>query len=39
MDNINYGIGQRIYDLRIEHDIQQGELANAIHIQDRKSVV
>lgn len=32
MDNINYGIGQRIYDLRIEHDIQQGELANAIHI-------
>ncbi len=24
------GIGQRIYDLRIEHDIQQGELAKAI---------
>lgn len=25
-------IGQRIYDLRIERDIQQGELAKAIHI-------
>ena len=24
------GIGQKIYDLRIEHDIQQGELAKAI---------
>lgn len=23
-------IGQRIYDLRIERDIQQGELANAV---------
>ncbi len=25
-------IGQRIFDLRIEHDIQQGELAQAIHL-------
>lgn len=26
-------IGQRIYDLRIERDIQQGELANAVGLQ------
>ena len=25
-------IGQRIYDLRIERNIQQGELAKAVHI-------
>lgn len=25
-------IGQRIYDLRIERDVQQGELARAIHL-------
>lgn len=32
MENANTGIGRRIYDLRIERDIQQGELANAVHI-------
>ena len=32
MENENCNIGQRIYDLRIEHDIQQGELARAIHL-------
>ena len=25
-------IGRRIFDLRIEHDVNQGELANAIHL-------
>lgn len=25
-------IGRRIYDLRVEHDVQQGELAKAIHL-------
>ncbi len=32
MENTNCNIGQRIYDLRIEQDIQQGELARAIHL-------
>lgn len=32
MENATTGIGRRIYDLRIERDIQQGELANAVHI-------
>ena len=26
------GIGRRIYDLRVEQDIQQGELANAVNL-------
>lgn len=30
MENIHSTIGQRIYDLRIEHDVQQGELSKAI---------
>ena len=30
MENIHSKIGQRIYDLRIEHDVQQGELSKAI---------
>ncbi|MCI7611474.1 MAG: helix-turn-helix domain-containing protein [Selenomonadaceae bacterium] len=30
MENIYSTIGQRIYDLRIEHDVQQGELSKAI---------
>ena len=25
-------IGQRIYDLRVERDVQQGELAEAVHL-------
>jgi transcriptional regulator with XRE-family HTH domain len=25
-------IGQRIYDLRVEHEVQQGDLAEAIHL-------
>lgn len=32
MDGKQSAIGRRIYDLRIEHDIQQGELASAINI-------
>lgn len=32
MEAENTGIGRRIFDLRIERDIQQGELANAIHL-------
>jgi len=32
MENTNCNIGQRIYDLRIERDIQQGELARAVHL-------
>lgn len=32
MNTNEINIGQRIYDLRIERDIQQGELAKAIHI-------
>lgn len=32
MNTKETNIGQRIYDLRIERDIQQGELAQAIHI-------
>lgn len=30
MENNSSTIGQRIYDLRIEHDVQQGELSKAI---------
>lgn len=30
MENTHSTIGQRIYDLRIEHDVQQGELSKAI---------
>ena len=30
MENIHSTIGQRIYDLRIENDVQQGELSKAI---------
>lgn len=33
MENIHSTIGQRIYDLRIEHDVQQGELSKAIGLQ------
>ena len=31
-ENNETNIGRRIYDLRIERDINQGELANAIHL-------
>ena len=32
MGNEKCNIGQRVYDLRIEHDIQQGELARALNL-------
>ncbi len=32
MTSVDAGIGQRIFDLRIERDVQQGELARSIHI-------
>ena len=32
IETTDSGIGQRIFDLRVEHDIQQGELAQAIHL-------
>lgn len=32
MESEDTGIGRRIYDLRIERDVHQGELANALHM-------
>ena len=32
MTSIDTGIGQRIFDLRVERDVQQGELAQSIHM-------